>query len=88
MLLTIYNDTAKDLKWSYKNKGNKEKIRPLKNLVPAWRNKYIIIVFKLLPTSLNTSPECLFTAALTTEIPKKASRKYVLSVWEYKLKLA
>ena len=26
ILPTIYNNTAKDLKWSYKNKGNKKKI--------------------------------------------------------------
>ena len=26
ILLTTYNNTAKDLKWSYKIKGNKEKI--------------------------------------------------------------
>ena len=26
ILLTTYNDTAKDLKWSYKSKGNKKKI--------------------------------------------------------------
>ena len=26
ILLTTYNNTVKDLKWSYKNKGNKKKI--------------------------------------------------------------
>ena len=26
ILLTTYNDTAKNLKWSYKSEGNKEKI--------------------------------------------------------------
>ena len=35
MLLTTYNNTIKDLKWFYKNKGNKKKIRPLRNLIPA-----------------------------------------------------
>ena len=35
ILLTTYNNTAKDFKWSYKSKGNKEKIRPLEDLVPV-----------------------------------------------------
>ena len=35
ILLTTYNNTAKDFKWFYKSKGNKKKIRPLENLVPA-----------------------------------------------------
>ena len=35
ILLITYNNTVKDFKWFYKSKGNKEKIRPLKDLVPA-----------------------------------------------------
>ena len=35
ILLTTYNNIVKDLEWSYKSKGNKKKIRPLENLVPA-----------------------------------------------------
>ena len=35
ILLITYNNTVKDFKWSYKNKGNKEEIRFLKNLVPV-----------------------------------------------------
>ena len=35
ILPTTYNNTVEDLKWFYKNEGNKKKIRPLKNLVPA-----------------------------------------------------
>ena len=35
ILLITYNNTVKNLKWFYKNKGNKEKIRPLKNLIPV-----------------------------------------------------
>ena len=35
ILPTIYNDTAKDLEWFYKSEGNKKKIRPLKDMVPA-----------------------------------------------------
>ena len=34
-LPTTHNNTIKDLEWSYKSKGNKKKIQPLKNLVPA-----------------------------------------------------
>ena len=48
ILLTTHNNTAKDLKWFYKSEGNKKEIRSLKDLIPAQRNKYIIIVFKLL----------------------------------------
>ena len=47
ILPITYNNTAKDLEWFYKSKGNKEKIRPLENLVPVWKNKYIITIFKL-----------------------------------------
>ena len=79
-LLTKYNDTAKDLKWSYKSGGNKEKIRPLKNLVPAWRNEYTITVFKLLPIPPDTPPECLFMAVLVIVMPKKVPSKSPLSV--------
>ena len=35
ILLITHNNTAKDPKWFYENKGNKKKIRPLKNLVPV-----------------------------------------------------
>ena len=35
ILPITHNNTVKDLKWFYKNKGNKEKIRPLKDLVPV-----------------------------------------------------
>ena len=35
VLLITYNNTVKDLKWFYKSKGNKKKIRPLEDLVPA-----------------------------------------------------
>ena len=35
VLLATYNNTAEDLEWSYKSEGNKEKIQPLKDLVPA-----------------------------------------------------
>ena len=79
-LLTTHNNTAKDLKWSYKSEGNKEKIRPLKNLVPVWRNEYIITVFKLLPTPPNTSPKCLFAAVLVAVILRNTSNKSLLSV--------
>ena len=87
ILLTIYNDTVKDFKWSYNSEGNKKKIRPLKYLVPAWRNKYIITVFDLLPTPPNTPLKCLFTAVLIMAMPKKVPSKSLLSVWEYKFKL-
>ena len=30
VLLITYNNTVKDFKWSYKNKGNKKETRPLK----------------------------------------------------------
>ena len=35
VLPNTYNNTAEDFEWFYKNKGNEEKIQPLKNLVPA-----------------------------------------------------
>ena len=88
ILLITYNNTVKDLKWSYKSEGNKKKIRPLKNLVLAWRNKYIITVFKLLPTPPNTPLKCLFITVLIMVIPKDTLNKNPLSVWEYKFKLA
>ena len=79
-LLTIHNNTVKNLEWSYKSEGNKKKIRPLKDLVPAWRNKYIITVFKLLPTPPNTPPKCLFITILIIIMPKNAPSKNPLSV--------
>ena len=88
VLLTTHNNTAKDLKWSYKSKGNKKKIQPLKNLIPAWRNKYIITVFELLPTPPDTPLKYLFTAVLITVMPKNTPSKSLLSVWEYKFELA
>ena len=87
ILLTTYNNTVKDLKWSYKNKGNKKKIRPLKDLVPAWRNKYIIIVFELLLTPPNTSLKCLFIIVLIMVMLRNAPSRNLLSVWEYKFEL-
>ena len=35
VLLITHNNTAKDLKWFYESEGNKKKIWPLKDLVPA-----------------------------------------------------
>ena len=84
ILLITYNNTVKDLEWSYKSEGNKKKIRPLKDLVSAWRNKYIITVFKLLPISPNTPPKCLFVTVLIIAMPKNTSSRNPLSVWEYK----
>ena len=80
ILLTTHNNTVKDFKWSYKSEGNKEKIQSLKNLVPAWRNKYIITVFKLLPTPPNTPLKCLFITVLITVIPKDTPSKNPLNV--------
>ena len=80
LLLTTYNNTVKDLKWSYKSEGNKKKIQPLENLVPAWRNKYTITIFKLLPTPPNTPLKYLFITALITVIPKNTPNKNLLSV--------
>ena len=85
ILLTTYNNTVKDLKWSYKSKGNK-KIWPLKNLVPAWRNKYIITVFELLPTPPDTPLKYLFIIALIMVIPRNTLSKSLLNMWEYKFK--
>ena len=87
-LPTIYNDTAKNLEWFYKSEGNEKKIRPLDNLISAWRNEYIITVFKLLHTPPNTLLKCLFTAALIAAILKKAPSKSPLSMWEYEFKSA
>ena len=84
ILPITYNNTVKDLEWSYKSKGNKEEIRPLEDLVPAWRNKYIITVFELLPTPPNTPPKYLLTAALIAAMLKNTPSKSPLSVWEYK----
>ena len=84
ILRTTYNNTAEDLEWSYKSEGNKKKIRPLKNLVPVWRNKYIITVFKLLPIPPDTPLKCLFAAVLIAAMPKNTPSKNLLSVWEYK----
>ena len=87
ILPTTYNNTVKDFKWSYKSKGNKKEIRPLENLVPAWRNEYIITVFELLPTPPNTPLKYLFIIVLITVILKNALSKSPLSVWEYKFEL-
>ena len=84
ILPITHNNIAKNLKWFYKSKGNKKKIRPLENLVPAWRNKYIIIVFELLPIPPNTPLKYLFITALITTIPKNTPSKNPLNVWEYK----
>ena len=80
LLLIIYNNTIKDFKWFYKSEGNKEKIRPLKDLVPAWRNKYIIIVFELLFTPFNTPLKCLFITVLITVMLKNVLSRSLLSV--------
>ena len=87
ILLTTHNNTVKDLKWFYKNKGNKKKISSVKDLVPAWRNKYIITVFELLPIPLNTPPEYLFTAVLVIVMLKDTPSKSPLSMWKYKFEL-
>ena len=80
ILLTTYNNIIKNLEWFYKSEGNKKKIRPLKNLVPAWRNEYIITVFKLLLTPLNIPLKYLFTAALVMAIPKNALSRNLLNM--------
>ena len=80
ILPTTHNNTVENLKWSYKSKGNKKKIRLLKDLVPVWRNKYIIIVFELLPTPPDTPPECLFIIALIAVMLKNAPNRSLLSV--------
>ena len=87
VLLIIYNNTVEDLEWFYKSEGNKEKIRPLKDLVPVWRNKYIITVFKLLPISPDTPPNCLFITVLIMAMPKNTPSRNLLSMWEYKFEL-
>ena len=83
-----HNNTVKDLEWSYKSEGNKKEIRPLEDMVPAWRNKYIITVFELLPIPPNTPPEYLFITALITAIPRNTPSRSPLNVWEYKFKSA
>ena len=80
ILLTTYNNTAEDLKWFYKSEGNKKKIRFLEDLVPAWRNEYIITVFELLPTPPDTPLECLFITALVTAMPRNAPSRSPLNV--------
>ena len=80
ILFTTHHNTAKDLKWFYKSKGNRKKIRSLKNLIPVWRNKYIITVLKLLPTPPNTPLKCLFTAVLIMVIPKNTPSRNLLSI--------
>ena len=87
VLPITYNNTVEDFKWFYKSEGNKKEIRLLKDLVPAWRNKYIITVFELLPTPPNTPPECLFIIALVAVMLKNAPSRNPLSVWEYKFEL-
>ena len=80
ILLITHNNTAEDLKWSYKSEGNRKKIQPLKNLVPAWRNKYIITVFKLLPTPPDTPTKYLFTTVLITAMLKNTPSKSPLNI--------
>ena len=80
VLPTTYNNTVEDLKWFYKNEGNKKKIRPLENLVPAWRNKYIIAVFKLLPTPPNTPLKYLFITVLIMAMPRNTPSRNPLNV--------
>ena len=80
VLPITYNNTVKDLEWSYKSEGNKKEIRPLKDLVPVWRNKYTITVFELLPIPPNMPLKYLFTAVLITAIPEKTLSKSLLNV--------
>ena len=87
VLPITHNNTAEDLEWFYKSEENKEKIRPLEDLVPVWRNKYIITVFELLPIPPNTPPKYLFVTALITAMPRNALSRSPLSVWEYKFEL-
>ena len=56
-------------------------------MVPAWRNKYIITVFKLLPTLPNTPLKYLFIIILIVVMPRNTLSKSLLSVWEYKFEL-
>ena len=79
ILLTTHNNTVEDLKWFYKSEGNK-KIRLLKNLVPAWRNKYIITVFELLPTPPNTPLKYLFITVLIMAMPRNTPSKSPLNI--------
>ena len=88
ILLTTHNNTTEDFKWSYKSEGNKKKIQPLKDLVPVWKNKYIITVFELLPTPPDTPLKCLFVTVLITAILKNTPSKSPLNVWEYEFELA
>ena len=87
ILPITYNNTVEDFEWFYKSEGNKKEIRPLENLVPVWRNKYIITVFELLPIPPNMPLECLFIIILITAMLKNTPSKSLLSVWEYKFKL-
>ena len=80
ILLITYNNIVKDLEWSYKSEGNKEKIRPLENLVPAWRNKYITTVFELLPIPPNIPIKYQFITVLIMVMPKNTPSKNPLSV--------
>ena len=80
ILPITYNNTAEDFKWSYKSKGNKEKIRSLEDLVPAWRNKYIITVFKLLPILPNTFLKYLFITVLITVMLKNTPSRNLLNM--------
>ena len=79
ILLIIYNNTAENLEWFYKSEGNKE-IRPLEDLILAWRNKYIIIVFKLLPIPPDLPLKCLFIIVLIMAMLRNAPSKSLLSI--------
>ena len=87
ILLITHNNTVKDFEWFYKSEGNEKEIRFLEDLVPAWRNKYIIIVFELLFTPPDTFLKCLFIIVLVMAILKNIPNKNLLSVWEYKFEL-
>ena len=86
-MLNIYNDIVKNLEWFIKSKGYKKKTRPFKDIIPAWRNEYIITVFELLPTPPDTPPEYLFITVFTAAMLKKIFNKGLLNVWKYKFKL-
>ena len=75
-----YNNTVKDLEWPIKSKGYKKETRSFENKVPAWKNKYIITVFKLLPIPPNIPPKCLFITAFITAMLKKIFNKGLLNV--------
>ena len=79
ILLITYNNTQRTPSGPIKTKVIK-KNRPLEDLVPAWRNKYIITVFELLPTPPNTLLKYLFTAVLIMVILKNTPSKSLLSV--------